>query len=106
MKYFICSCLYELKLGCGIVNIERLIKEGFIDFNYLMLFKKDCCYICCKKTIEFMFECYRSSHIQYTCANIKEPICCIDLVELGNEDLCQMCEKLLCFYFSTILSQI
>ena len=68
MKYFICSCVFEPKLGCGIVNIERLIKEGFIDFNYLILVKNDCCYVCCKKTIEFTFECYRSSDIQYTCA--------------------------------------
>ena len=51
MKYFICSCFYELKLGCGIVNIKRLIEEDFIDFNYLTFVKNDCCYICCKKQL-------------------------------------------------------
>ena len=106
MKYFICNCFYDIKLGCGVVNMKRLIEEGFIDFNYLTFVKNGCCYICCKETIEFIFECYRSSDIQHTCANIQEPICCIDLVELGDENLCQMCEELLCFYFSEILSEV
>ena len=106
MKYFICNCFFELKLGCGAVNIRRLITEDFIDFNYLTFVTNDCCYICCKETITFLFDCYRSSDIQYTCANIEEPICCIDLVQFGNEDICQICEKLLCFYFSEILSLV
>ena len=83
MKYFVCLCMFEAKLGCGIVKIERLIEEGFIDF-----------------------DCSRSCDIQYTCANIKEPACCIDLIEFGGEDLCYKCEKLLCSYFKYILIQV
>ena len=102
MKYFICNCFFELKLGCGAFNIKRLITEDFIDFHYLTFVKNDCCYICCKETITFLFDCYRSCDFQYTCG----PICCIDLVEFGNDDVCQICEKFLCSYFSEILSLV
>ena len=83
MKYFVCLCMFEAKLGCGILKIERLIEEGFIDF-----------------------DCSHSCDIQYTCANIKEHVCCIDLIEFGGEDLCYKCEKLLCSYFKYILIQV
>ena len=106
MKYFICNCFYELKLGCGFFNIKRLITEDFIDCHYLTFVENDCCYICFKETITFIFDCYRCSDIKYTCANIQEPVSCIDMVEFGSEDICQTCEKLLLFYFSEILSLV
>ena len=77
MKYFVCLCMFEAKLGCGILKIERLIEEGFIDF-----------------------DCSRSCDIQYTCANIKEAVCCIYLIEFGGEDLGYKCEKLLVLILS------
>ena len=98
--------MFQAKLGCGIVKIERLIKEGFIDLNYLTVLNNECCYICCKNSIDFMFHCSRTCDIQYTCANIKEPVCCIDLIEFGGDDLCYKCEKLLCSYFNYILVQV
>ena len=106
MKYFVCLCMFEAKLGCGIVKIERLIEEGFIDLNYLTVLNNECCYICCNNSIEFMFDCSRSRDIQHTCANIKEPVCCIDLIAFGGEDLCYKCEKLLSSYFKYILIQV
>ena len=98
--------MFEAKLGCGVVKIERLIEEGFIDLSYLTVLNNECCYICCKNSIEFMFDCSRSRDIQHTCASIKEPVCCIDLIAFGGEDLCYKCEKLLCSYFKYILIQV
>ena len=106
MKYFVYPCIFEAKLGCGVIKIDRLIEEGFIDLNYLTVLNNECCYICCKKAIEFLFDCTRSCHIQYTCGNIKEPVCCIDLIEFGGEDLCYKCKKLLCSYFKYILIKV
>ena len=77
-----------------------------IDFHYLTFVKNDCCYICRKETITFLFVCYFNSDFSCTCASIDEPICCIEMVEFGYEDICQMCEKTLCFYFSDILSLV
>ena len=56
MKYFVCPCIFEVKLGCGIVKIDRLIEEGFIDSNYLAVLNNECCYICCKETINCLHE--------------------------------------------------
>lgn len=106
MKYFVCPCIFEAKLGCGFIKISRLIEEGFIDFKYLTVLNNECCYICCKETIEFLFECSRSHDIKDTCGNIKEPICCIDLIEFEDEDVCSKCERLLCSYFTNILIQV
>ena len=103
MKYLVCCCFYKLKLGCGIISIDRLKKEEIIDYRYLTIAKNDCLYICCKQTVEFLFQCYRKSDIELTCATVNDPICCIDLVEFGNEDLCNLCKKLLCSYFSFVL---
>ena len=106
MKYFVCNCFYKPKLGCGVVNIKRLITEDFIDFHYLAFVRNDCCYICCKEAITFLFDCYFNSDFKCTCATIDEPVSCIEMVEFGNEDICQIREKTLCFYFSDILSLI
>ena len=103
MKYLICNCVYLIKLAFGFVTIERLITDDFIDYNYLTFVTDDCCYICCKETISFLFDCYRSSDIQNTCADFDDCMSCIDLIEFGGEDICQICEKLLCFYFSKVL---
>ena len=105
MKYFVCNCFYEPKFGCGVVSIKRLITEDFIDFHYL-IFVNDCCYICCKKTITFLFDCYFNFDFHCTCATIDDSISCIEMVEFGNEDICQICEKTLCFYFSSILNLV
>ena len=93
MKYLICNCFYKPKLGCGVVSIKRLIREDFIDFHYLTFVKNDCCYICCKETITFL-------------SIIDEPISCIEMFEFGSENICQICEKTLCFYFSSILNLV
>ena len=53
MKYFICNCFYELKLGCGVVNIKRLITEDFIDFHYLTFVKNDCFTFAVRKQLHF-----------------------------------------------------
>ena len=53
MKYFVCNCFYESKLGYGVVSIKKLIAEDFIDFHYLTFVKNDCCYICCKEQLHF-----------------------------------------------------
>ena len=106
MKYFVCNCFYESKLGCGIISIKRLIAEDFIDFHYLIFVKNDCYYICCKETITFLFDCYCNSDFYCTCATSDEPICCIEMVKFDNEDFCQICEKTICFYFSSILNLV
>ena len=107
MKYYICNCYFQIKLGCGVIDIKRLIENDFIDFNFITVVTTDeRCYICCKETITFLFDCYRSSDIRYTCATIKVPVCCVDMIEFGNEDICQACEQLLCFYFSKVLSLV
>ena len=106
MKYFICPCFYKSKFGCGIISIDRLIKEKLFDYNYLIIAKNACCYVCCKETIAFLFECYRESDIASSCANVNDPLCCIDLTEFGYENLCDCCEKLLCSYFSLVLIEI
>ena len=103
MKYLTCNCFYSIKLGCGVVSIEKLIMEDFIDHNYLTFVQNDCCYICCKETISFLFDCYRSVDIKNSCAQIDHPVSCIDLIEYGGEDIWQICEKLLCSYFSKVL---
>ena len=106
MKYFICPCIFESKLGCSFVKIGRLIEEGFIDFNFLTFLKNDCCYICCKKGIYFRFECSRSEDIQATCGNIKYPVCCFNLIEFGYENMFCKCENLLFCYFTDILIEL
>ena len=106
MKYFICPCIFESKLGCSFVKISRLIEDGFIDFKFLIFLKNDCYYICCKDSIYFRFECSRSEDIRATCANIKFPICCIDLIEFGYENVCCKCENLLFCYFTDILTEV
>ena len=103
MKYFICQCIFESKLGCGFVDIHRLIEDGFIDHRFMLFLKNDCYWICCKDTINFLFECNRERDIRNTCGTIKFPINCIDLLEFGYEYLCSRCESLLFFYFRDIL---
>lgn len=39
MKYFICQCIFESKLGCGFVDIHRLIEDGFIDHRFMLFLK-------------------------------------------------------------------
>ena len=95
MKYFVCPCIFEVKLGCDIVKIDRLIEEGFIDSNYLAFLNNECCYICCKQSIEFLFDCSCSYHVQYTCGSI----CCIDLIAFGSKDLCLKCETFFVLLF-------
>ena len=41
MKYFICPCIFESKLGCSFVKISRLIEDGFIDSKFLIFLKND-----------------------------------------------------------------
>ena len=106
MKYFVCNCFYAPRLGCGVVSIKRLIAEDFIDFHYLTLVKNDYCYICCKETIMFLFDCYCYSVFDCTCATTDHPVSCIEMVEFGNEDICQICEKTLFFYFSGFLNLV
>ena len=106
MKYLVCPCVFEAKLGCGVVKIDRLIEEGFIDSNYLAVLNNECCYICCKQSIEFLFDCSRTSHIQYSCDSLNESVSCIDLISFGGEDLCGKCEELLCYYFKCILIEL
>ena len=106
MKYFICPYIFESKLGCSFVKISRLIEEGFIDSKFLIFLKNDCYYICCKDSIYFRFECSRSEDIRVTCGNIKHPICCIDLIEFGYENVCSKCENLLFCYFTDILIEV
>ena len=102
MKYFVCPCIFEVKLGCGIVKIDRLIEESFIDSNYLAVLNNECCYICCKETIEFLFDYTNSYHVQFTCGTV----CCIDLIAFGSEDLCLKCEEFLCYYFKCVLIEL
>lgn len=106
MKYFICPCIFESKLGCSFVKISRLVEDGFIDSKFLIFLKNDCYYICCKDSIYFRFECSRKEDIRLTCGNIKYPICCIDLIEFGCENVCCKCENLLFRYFTDILIEI
>ena len=106
MKYFVCNCFYELKLGYGVISIKKLIAEDFIDFHYLRSIKNDCCYICCKETITFLFDCYCNSNFYCTCATTDDPICCIEMVEFANEDICKFCKKTICFYFSSFLNLV
>ena len=106
MKYFICNCFYESKLAYCIFDIKKLIPKGFINSNCLTFVKNDCCYICCKETITFLFQCYRNSDFFCTCATTDEPISCIGMVKFDYEDICQICEKTLFFYFSSILNLV
>ena len=50
-------------------------------------------------TITFLFDCYCNSDFYCTCETIDDPISCIEMVEYGNEDIGQICEKTLCFLF-------
>ena len=83
-----------------------LIKKKLFDYNYVIISKNGCCYVCCKETIGFLFDCYRKSDISSTCANVDDPICCIDLTEFGYEEQCERCAELLCFYFSLVLIEV
>ena len=39
-------------------------------------------------------------------STIDDPVSCIEMVEFGNGDICQICEKTLCFYFSSIVNLV
>ena len=58
MKYFICPCIFESKLGCSFVKISRLIEDGFIDSKFLIFLKND--------SVLFFRFCFTSWFIKYS----------------------------------------
>ena len=97
MKYCVCNCFYELKLSYGIISIKNLISKGF-GFRYVTSVKNDCCYICCRETIIFLFQCYRNFDFDFY-VDTDDPV-----VKSDNEDIYLMSEKTLYFHFSSILN--
>ena len=60
-----------------------------------------------KKQLDFcLFDCYCNSIFHCTCATIDHVVSCIEMVEFANEDICQICKKTFCFYFSSILNLV
>ena len=68
MKYFVCNCFYELKLRYGVISIKKLTLKD-LGFRYTTSVKNDCCYICCRETILFLFEYYRNSNFYFAIAD-------------------------------------
>ena len=91
MKYCVCNCFYELKLSYGIFTIKNLISKGF-GFRYATSVKNGCCYICCRETIIFFFQCYRNFDFDFDFTD--DPV-----VKFDNEDIYLMSEKTIYFHF-------
>ena len=102
MKYFVCNCFYESKLGYGIINIKKLKLKDF-GCRYVTSVKNDCCYICCRETIIFLFQCYRNFDF-YRATD--DPVFFNEMVKSDNEDIYLMSEKTIYFHFSSILNLI
>ena len=96
MKYFVCNCFYELKLGYGIISIKKLTLKD-IGLRYTISVKNDCCYICCRETIIFLFEYYRNSDFYFV---TDDPVFFNEIVKSDNEDIYLMSEETIFFHFS------
>ena len=55
-----------------------------------------------RKQFTFLFDCYFNSDFDCSCATIDEPISCIEMVEFGYEDICQVCKKKLFVFILAI----
>ena len=100
MKYFVCNCFYELKLGYGIISIKKLTLKDF-GLRYVTSVKNDCCYICCRETIIFLFEYYRNS--DFYSAITDDNVFFDEMVKSDNEDIYLMSEEAIFFHFSSSL---
>ena len=98
MKYFVCNCFYELKLDYGIKSIKKLTLKDF-GLRYVTSVKNDCCYICCRETIIFLFEYYRNSDFAIT----NDRVFFNEMVNSDNEDIYLMSEEAIFFHFSSSL---
>ena len=101
MKYFVCNCFYELKLGYGIKSIKKLTLKD-LGLRYVTSVKNDCCYICCSETITFLFEYYRNSDFYSAIADDRGFF--NEMVKSNhNEDIYLMSEEAIFFHFSSSL---
>ena len=101
MKYFICNCFYQLKLRYGVISVKNLALTYF-GLDYTMRVKNDCCYICCRETILFLFEYYRNSDFYFAIAD--DRVFPNEMVKSNhNEDIYLMSEEAIFFYFSSSL---
>ena len=72
------------------------------DFGcrYTIYVKDDCCYICCRETILFLFEYYRNSNFYFAIADNR--VFSNEMVKSNHdEDIYLMSEEAIFFYFSS-----
>ena len=101
MKYFVCNCFYELKLHYGVISIQKLTLKDF-GIRYTISVKNDCCYICCRETILFLFEYYRNSNFYFAIAD--DRVFSNQMAKSNhNEDIYLMSEEAIFFDFSSRL---
>ena len=96
MKYFVCNCFYESKLGYGIESIKKFTLKDF-GFKYVTSVKNDCCYICCRETIKFLFEYYCNSNFYPLITGERK------MVKTDDEDIYLLSEEAIFFHFSSSL---
>ena len=99
VKYFVCSCLFDIVFVSNEIN--ELSSEKSLILEHDGSF-----YICCKDSIEFFSDYNKRSDIDKTCSTVTEPVSCLDLICYGFEDVCSKCEKLILKYFLEHLSKI
>ena len=95
VNYFVCLCIFDLVLISTHEEIDDFIKCNFLRVSYLMFEEESNIYICCKKNIEFYYECYSRSDIFEDCGDITYPINCFDLLCYGFENICSKCKDLI-----------
>ena len=101
MKYFVCNCFYELKLHYGAISIQKLTLKDF-DVGYTIRAKNDCCYICCRETILFLFQYYRNSNFYFAISD--DRVFSNQMVKSNhNEDIYLLSEEAIFFHFSSSL---
>ena len=100
MKNFVCNCFYELKLCYGIISIKKLTLKD-VGLRYVISVKNDCCYICCRETIIFLFEYYRNSDFYFAITD--DNVFFNEMVKSDNEDIYLMSEETIFFHFSSSL---
>ena len=106
VNYFVCPCIFDLFLISTPKEIDDLIKSKFLNVSYLIFDEETNIYICCKKNIEFYYDCYSNSGILDTCDDIIESVNCFHLLTYGFENICSKCKKVILKYFLDILIKI
>ena len=106
VNYFVGQCIFDVVLISTPKEIDDLIKSNFLNVSYLIFDEESNIYICCKKNIEFYYDCYSRSDIFETCGDITDPVNCFDLLSFGFENICSKCKKLILKYFLDLLIEV